>query len=96
MVAATRPQGFVRASRALQDYDFTPDLAGLRCKTAFIVGAGDGVLPSVMRGAADRVAGASYIVVDGAGHLPNVEQPDRFNAALERFLCDTPLNNEGT
>ena len=29
-------------------------------------------------------------IIPQAGHLPNLEQPDRFNAVLTRFLEDLP------
>ena len=34
----------------------------------------------------DGIKGARMAVVEGAGHLPNVEQPDGFNRALAEFL----------
>lgn len=36
---------------------------------------------------ADLVPGAELVVVSGAGHLPNVEQPAEVNAALARFMA---------
>ena len=38
--------------------------------------------------------GATLEVIDGAGHLPNLERPEDFNAVLEEFLsrfCSHPL-----
>jgi pimeloyl-ACP methyl ester carboxylesterase len=35
---------------------------------------------------AGRIRGARLAVIDGAGHLSNLEQPARFNAALRGFL----------
>jgi len=31
--------------------------------------------------------GARLVVIEAAGHLPNIEGPDAFNAALLEFLC---------
>ena len=95
MVAATPLDGFVRAARALQNYDFTPDLAALaarRSPTAFVVGAEDAALPQVMRGMAQACSGASLTIVPECGHLPNLEQPRAFDAALESLLT-TPARS---
>ena len=39
---------------------------------------------------ADLISGAQLEVIPGAGHLPNQEQPERFNAVLDRFLASLP------
>lgn len=36
-----------------------------------------------------RIKGARSEIMPGTAHLPNLEQPERFNALLERFLADT-------
>jgi 3-oxoadipate enol-lactonase len=35
---------------------------------------------------AQRIPGAELVVLEGCGHLSNLEQPGRFNAALLDFL----------
>lgn len=42
--------------------------------------------PQVVQGLAERIPGARFDVIEGAGHLVNLEQPDAFHAALCRFL----------
>lgn len=86
MIASTPRDGFVRAARALQDYDFGAYPAALRCPAAFLVGAGDGALPDAMARMAASANGARFATIPGAGHLPNVEQPARFNAELATLL----------
>jgi 3-oxoadipate enol-lactonase len=39
-----------------------------------------------MRKMAALIPGAKFAEVEGAGHLSNFEQPERFNAALLEFL----------
>lgn len=52
-----------------------------------VVGEHDVVTPlEKARQLADLVSGARLEVVPGAGHLPNQEQPERFNALLDGFL----------
>ena len=87
MIAATPVQGFVRATRALQDYDSSGQPAALRCPAAFVAGAEDGATPQAMRAMAAACPGAVATVIEGAGHLPNIEQPGRFNEALDALLA---------
>jgi 3-oxoadipate enol-lactonase len=52
-----------------------------------VVGAEDEFTPLAdARAIAERVPGAELVVIDGAAHLPNLEQPDAFNGALVRLL----------
>jgi len=93
MVAATPLDGFVRAARALQRYDFAPDLAALgarRCPTSFIVGAQDAGLPQAVRAMAEACPGAALTVVPECGHLPNLERPGAFDASLAALLATPP------
>jgi 3-oxoadipate enol-lactonase len=86
MVAGTPFDGFVRAARALQNYDFRPFLAALTCPAAFMVGAQDGALPAAMQTMAAACPGADFTIIPDAGHLLNIEQPAAFNAALATLL----------
>lgn len=89
-IGATPLDGFIRAARALQDYDLRAVLPTLRCPAAFIAGTEDGTLPEVMRAMADLCTGATFTAIPDAGHLPNVEQPVPFNAALSALLAAPP------
>jgi 3-oxoadipate enol-lactonase len=86
MIAATPLDGFVRGARALQDYDFRDRLAALRCPALFLAGAEDGALPDALRGMAEAAPDAVFTAVPEAGHLPNMERPAAFNAALAGLL----------
>jgi len=93
MIEGTPLQGFVRATRALQDYDYRPHLAALRCPAAFIAGADDGVMPQAARDMAAACPGSLFTAVEGAGHLPNIDQPARFAAALDALLACPPTGS---
>jgi 3-oxoadipate enol-lactonase len=89
MIGGMTPDGFMRAGRALQDYDFRSDLAALAhraCPVACVVGAHDGVLPDAVRAMAATCPGATFTAIADAGHLPNIEQPAAFNEALTTLL----------
>jgi pimeloyl-ACP methyl ester carboxylesterase len=42
--------------------------------------------PDVMREMANRIPSARHVVIEGAGHLSNLEAPAKFNATLKEFL----------
>ncbi len=90
MIATTPVDGFVRAARALQNYDYRPHLAALTIPTLFVVGENDAALPQAMRGMADACPGSTLTVIPNCGHIPNVERPDTFNAALTALLAIPP------
>lgn len=87
MIAETPKDGFVRAARALQDYDFGTYPAALRCPALFLAGEGDPPLPAV-RHMAEAAPHGRHVAISDAGHLPNVERPGPFNAALASFLSN--------
>ncbi len=39
---------------------------------------------------ANGIADARMIILDGAGHFPNIEKPDAFNNTLTAFLNSLP------
>jgi pimeloyl-ACP methyl ester carboxylesterase len=62
-------------------------LAELRIPTLVVCGAEDAVTPvEEMRGMAAGIPGARFEVIDGAGHLSNLDQHERFSAVLAGFL----------
>jgi pimeloyl-ACP methyl ester carboxylesterase len=84
--------GIVAALKALRDRpDATPALGAIAVPTLVIVGRDDALTPPARaEELASRIRGARRVVIDGAGHLSNLEQPDRFNAALRSFLQTLP------
>jgi pimeloyl-ACP methyl ester carboxylesterase len=68
--------------------DSTPDLASIDVPTAVVTSTGDALIPSGMTTPlADRIAGAELSVLEGAGHLSNLEDPAGFNGAVERTVA---------
>jgi 3-oxoadipate enol-lactonase len=85
-ISGTSIEGFIATARALQDFDYTAGLASMQPGATLIVGDKDGVLPEVMSGLAGRMPECRLEVIPNAGHLPNLEQPALFNAALAHAL----------
>ena len=78
----------VGALKALRDRpDANPGLSAIRVPTLVLVGRDDTLTPPAKsEELAKRIPGARLVVLDGAGHLSNLEQQDRFNVALRSFL----------
>jgi len=74
---------------ALRDRpDATAGLGKIRLPTLVLVGSEDSLTPpSVADALAARIAGARKVIISGAGHLANLEQPQLFNHALRSFLA---------
>ena len=69
-------------------FDRRADLARIAVPTLAIAGALDTVAPPpMMQTMAEKIPGARFLTVPGAGHLINLEQPVAFNAALDGFLA---------
>lgn len=74
--------------RMMERPDSMPLLAGLEVPVAVIVGEEDALTPvEESRKIAEAIPGARLDVIPGAGHLSNLEQPERFNAVLGAFLA---------
>lgn len=88
VVAENSLEGFKSVVKALYEYDLRPLMKDGRVKGLFVVGGGDGVLPKTMPEMARLygVEGTRCEVVEEAGHLPMVEQPERFGLVVSSFL----------
>lgn len=85
MIAATPVNGYVGCASALQDFDFRPDLRTIVLPALLVVGTKDATLAGMRQLHAD-LPGSTLVELDGAGHLSNLDQPNEFNRALDRFL----------
>jgi 3-oxoadipate enol-lactonase len=86
VAAGTSVKGFVGCARAIQGLDYRAGVAGITAPVTLIVGSNDGVLPEVMRDLQRQIAGSVLETIPDAGHLPNVDRPAAFNAALLRHF----------
>jgi 3-oxoadipate enol-lactonase len=89
-VAQTSVDGFVGCARAIQGLDYLPQVHRIALPTTLIVGANDGPLPQAMQALQQLIPGAVLEIIPGAGHLPNIDQPTAFNAALMRHFFSNP------
>jgi pimeloyl-ACP methyl ester carboxylesterase len=97
MAEAQGPEVFLRQSRALMTRpDQAATLRGVTVPTLVLCGAEDALCP-VSRHTAmhEMIEGSRLVVVDGAGHLPTLEQPGAVNAALTHWLAEIDAREAG-
>ncbi len=88
MIMATKPAGAAAALRGMAvRADQTDLLARIDVPTLIVVGGEDVLTPpkdsEAMR---DAIPGSRLVVIEGAGHVSNLERPAQFNRALTDFL----------
>ncbi|MCR0984464.1 alpha/beta fold hydrolase [Roseomonas populi] len=89
MITTTPEAGFVACARALQSYDLRAELPALRQPMLLVAGEADGAMPKTMRGMAEVIPDSHFVEIPAAGHLPCIEAPGPFNAAMEGFLAES-------
>ncbi len=92
MVVTNSLPGFRKGVESLFTYDYMSLLADYEGKGAFLVGAGDGVLPAGMEKLSKALGTNSgkqavFKVVQEAGHLPMVEKPEEVAEFVSEFLA---------
>jgi len=85
---AAVPASTYRATMlALLGFDQRSALKNIAVPTLVLSGSKDKNAPApMMAKMASYIPSASYVELEGAGHLVNMERPAIFNAALDRFL----------
>ena len=88
LAASGSVDGVIGALEAMKTRpDSTPLLASIHVPALVIVGEEDVITPPALSVAMqDAIAGSDLVVLPRAGHLPNLETPDAFDAALAKFL----------
>ncbi len=88
LILHTKPEGIAAALRGMaQRADSTALLGTIKVPTLVVVGSGDQIVPAAEGEAmAKAIPGAKLAVFERSGHLPPLEEPDRFRAVLGAFL----------
>lgn len=92
MMLGMTPEGAAAALRAMAlRRDQTDLLPSVNVPTLIVVGSQDAITPPAdAQAMSAQIEGSRLVVVEGAGHLSNVEQPEQFNRALVEFLRGLP------
>lgn len=88
MVLGTSPAGAMAAVDALRERpDSVADLPGIDVPTVVVVGEEDELTPPVFsRGMAERIPGATLVIVPESGHVSSLEAPEQVSAVLRELL----------
>lgn len=70
-------------------------LAGITVPTLIVVGSDDKQFHAAADYMAAKIPGARKVVIDGAGHAPNVSQPAEFDACVRTFLDQVAATGHG-
>ena len=86
-MAAIDPAAYRIGAEAVWLADQRDRAGAIDVPTLVLCGARDVVTPPALsEELAAAIPGAELVVIEGAGHLSNIERPAEFNAALDAFL----------
>ena len=85
MLTRQSAKGYAASCAAIRDADLTADAGKIAVPTLVVVGGDDrSTPPDLVRAMAERIPGAQFATIEGAGHLPCIEQPE----ALAGLIAD--------
>ncbi|MEP7217886.1 MAG: alpha/beta hydrolase [Bacteroidota bacterium] len=89
LMRTTDPQSVIEAQLGLAERpDSTATLGTITVPTAVIAGRHDAIVPiDEAREMAAAIPGAGFTIIERAGHLSNLENPEDFNAAVLGLLA---------
>jgi 3-oxoadipate enol-lactonase len=89
IVVAQPAEGYAGCCEALAAWEFRDQLASIAVPTLVVAGAEDEATPAPQTELlAERIPGATRIVIDGAAHLANAERPKAFLDAVLPYLLE--------
>jgi 3-oxoadipate enol-lactonase len=92
MLVRQPADGYAAICEMLRDTDLRDAASGIAVPTLCVAGSADGSTPpDLVRGLAETIPGAEFVVIDGAGHIPCVEAPEVFAGHVARFLARRDL-----
>lgn len=92
MLTRTPRDGYLGTSAAIRDADLTESTSKIAMPVLGIGGSEDGSTPpDLVRGTIDSIAGGRFELVEGAGHLPCVEDPDKVAGLIADFLGENGI-----
>src|SRR5262249_56792657 len=88
MIVANQPAALAAAQRPMAGRpDSTELLSGMAFPILVIAGSDDALTPPAeARAMASSIPGARFLIIEGAGHLSNLERPAQFNNAMIEFI----------
>jgi len=89
---ALHRESYLKTVEASVAQDLAAPIEQIRAPTLVIGSRHDALYPlSIAEGMARRIPGARLAIIEDAGHLSNLEQPQEFNRVLDAFLRERSL-----
>ena len=80
-------ESYIKSIEASVNMDVRTDLGNIEVPTLVVVGSADRLTTVDMaKSIAADIAGAELSIIEGAGHLVNIEEPEQFNSIVVDFL----------
>jgi L-proline amide hydrolase len=70
----------------IRDWDITERLGDIDVPALLLSGRHDEATPRIVGEIRDRIRNVQWVLLEESSHLPHVEEPERFVAAVEGFL----------
>lgn len=87
-IEALRADSYLATLRSSLTFDRGDDLPSITAPTQLVFGSDDRLTPaSIGEEMVSIMSDASLAVIEGAGHLSNIEAPEEFNEILRGFLA---------
>lgn len=88
MLVRQPAEGYAATCAAIRDADLTEITKMIDVPTLCIVGTEDGATPpDLVKSMSDLIEGSHFELINDAGHIPCVEQPEAFIHVLKSFLA---------
>lgn len=90
LIRATQPSAYVAAIHAIQGLDHLDRLGAIAVPTLVVAGQADAAVPAAVASQlVDRLPHAQLRLLEGIGHLGNVQAPTEFAEVVGEFLLRT-------
>lgn len=87
MIERTSVEGLVGCAAAIRDMDHLPILSGIEVPALIVVGEQDIGTPVAAAEVLHReIRHSAMVVIEGAAHMPNIEQSETFDSTVLGFL----------
>ena len=87
LMTRTPANGYIATCEAIRDADLTAAVGSIRTPTLVVVGEEDGSTPpALVKATADLIPGARFEIIQGAAHMPCIEQPEMLAGLIAAHL----------
>jgi 3-oxoadipate enol-lactonase len=86
-ILSTSVNGFCGCCSAIAQINTLDRLKEIQCPTIVMVGEHDhGTPPAMAKQIHENLSNSEFVLIENAAHIANIEQPEVFNQAIQKFL----------